>query len=204
MDTEQLAAVALGNRVDRSFGFIDLCGFTDFIESRGDEAGVAELQYLRASVREVAPLFGVRVDKWLGDGAMLVGVDNQPLVAAVVAVQERHRGHGELPVRAGVASGEVLLLEGDDYTGRAVNLAARLCDMAAQGEILAAIDGLHLPTWVHPSAERSVEVKGLSGPVAVVSLVPDPSAVEPAAPRALTSLVEGLARPVRSLRPPRR
>jgi len=62
-------------RVTRTFAFIDLCGFTDFSDSHGDDAAVGELVKLRASVRAAAPLFGVRVDKWLGDGVMLVGVD---------------------------------------------------------------------------------------------------------------------------------
>jgi len=147
MDTAQLAAVAGTNRVERSFAFIDLSGFTDFTDEYGDEAAVAELQYLRAAVREVAPLFGVRIEKWLGDGAMLVGVDNEPVVAAVVAIEQRHRRLGSLTLRAGIATGEVLLLEGDDYIGRAVNLASRLCDQAQESEILASTDGLHVPTW---------------------------------------------------------
>src|SRR5436190_22268469 len=70
-------------RVTRTFAFIDLCGFTDFSDSHCDDAAVGELVNLRASVRAAAPLFGVRVDKWLGDGVMLVGVDVEPVVAAV-------------------------------------------------------------------------------------------------------------------------
>src|SRR4051794_29420094 len=120
MDLSQLAAVAGSTRVHRSFGFIDLCGFTDFVEERGDEAALCELQRLRVSVREVAPLFGVRVEKWLGDGCMLVGVDNEPIVAAVVAIQQRYKLVGSLSLRGGIATGDVLLLDGDDYVGRAV------------------------------------------------------------------------------------
>ena len=39
-----------------------------------------------------------------------------------------------------MASGAVILFEGDDYIGGAVNLAARLCDMAAPQEVLASAD----------------------------------------------------------------
>src|SRR5205823_6016887 len=126
----------------------DLCGFTDFSDSHGDDAAVGELVKLRASVRAAAPLFGVRVDKWLGDGVMLVGVDVEPIVAAVVAICNQMGEVGELPMRAGVATGPVIILEGDDYVGRAVNTAARLCDRASAGAILAATDGLVLPEWV--------------------------------------------------------
>src|SRR5712692_4297801 len=73
-------------RVSRSFAFVDLCGFTDFVDLHGDDAAVAELRILRAGVREAAGAAGVRVDKWLGDGVMLVGVEPEPLVTAVLAL----------------------------------------------------------------------------------------------------------------------
>src|SRR5438132_12463113 len=117
-------------RVTRTFAFIDLCDFTDYGEAHGDDAAVAELLTLRASVRAAAPLFGVRVDKWLGDGVMLVGVESAPVVAAVMAICHRHAETGELAMRAGIAGGPVILLEGDDYVGHAVNTAARLSDRA--------------------------------------------------------------------------
>jgi class 3 adenylate cyclase len=198
MDTAQLAAVASGNRVHRSFGFIDLSGFTDFVDAHGDEAAVEELQRLRASVREVTPLFGVRIEKWLGDGCMIVGVDNEPVVAAVVAIQQRHMRNGALPLRAGIATGPVLLLEGDDYIGRAVNVAARLCDMAVAGVVLATLDELHLPTWVHAAEDRTVSIRGLAEPIAVVALAAEPSMFEPSRhPSVLVSLVDGLTRRIR-------
>ena len=40
----------------------------------------------------------------------------------------------------GLAAGNVILFEGDDYTGGAVNLAARLCDLAQPLEVLATAD----------------------------------------------------------------
>src|SRR5438105_14040727 len=120
-------------RVTRTFAFIDLCDFTDYGEAHGDDAAVAELLTLRASVRAAAPLFGVRVDKWLGDGVMLVGVDVEPIVAAVVAICNQMTDVGELPMRAGIATGPVIILEGDDYVGKSVNTAARLCDRAEAG-----------------------------------------------------------------------
>jgi adenylate cyclase len=198
LDTAQLAAVASGSRVHRSFGFIDLSGFTDFVDAQGDEAAVEELQWLRSSVREVTPLFGVRVEKWLGDGCMIVGVDNEPVVAAVVAIQQRHLRHGTLPLRAGIATGAVLLLEGDDYIGRAVNVAARLCDVAEAGVVLASPDELHLPTWVHVVEERTVHIRGIGEPTAAVALAAEPSMFGSSRhPGVLVSLVDGLTRRIR-------
>src|SRR5437868_5179737 len=160
-------------RVSRSFAFVDLCGFTDFVDLHGDDAAVAELRVLRASVREAAGAAGVRVDKWLGDGVMLVGVEPEPLVTAVIELQLHHETRGRLPLRGGIATGAVILLDGDDYVGRAVNLAARLCERAESDQILAAADdGLALPPGVHATSARSFHVKGFVRPVAVVALVP--------------------------------
>jgi adenylate cyclase len=194
-------------RVTRTFAFIDLCDFTDYGDAHGDDAAVAELLTLRASVRAAAPLFGVRVDKWLGDGVMLVGVDAAPVVAAVMAICHRHAETGELPMRAGIATGPVILLEGDDYVGRAVNTAARLCDRAGPGEVLAATDGLELPEWVEEHDVEPVTVRGLHEPVPLVSLSADgsDSGARLLAPAStiLSVVDELLVRPLRGRRPKR-
>lgn len=159
-------------RVDRCFAFLDLCGFTDYVDAEGDDAAVAELGRLRTAVREVAPLCGVRVDKWLGDGVMLVGVESPPVVNAVLAVGQRfHTAHTHLALRAGVAAGPVILLEGDDYIGRPVNLAARLVDIADPFTVLAApSETLRLPDDVTTVPAGDIVVKGFALPVEVVSV----------------------------------
>jgi adenylate cyclase len=201
MDTAQLAAIASIHRVHRTFAFLDLCGFTDFVDEHGDAGAVRELQGLRSAVREVAPLFGVRVEKWLGDGLMLVGVDCEPLVGAALAIEERHSVAGELELRGGIASGAVILLEGDDYVGRSVNLASRLCDLAAPGQILA-VDDLDLPEWVMTTEHDPVVVKGMTGSVPVVGLRPDAALLRRKAhtrsANALLAVVDGIIRPIRT------
>src|SRR5437870_10148605 len=133
-------------RVERTFAFVDLCGFTDFADASGDEEAAEVLHLLRASVREAATNHGVRVDKWLGDGAMLVGVESPQLLAAIVEVKWALAGVMDLPLRGGIAAGPVMVFEGDDYVGRAVNLAAKLCELAPPGECLAAADlADHIP-----------------------------------------------------------
>lgn len=201
VDTAELAAIAVDRRVHRTFAFVDLCGFTDFVDERGDEGAVHELQTLRAIVREVTPLFGVRVEKWLGDGVMIVGVEPEPLVGAALAIEQRHTKTGELELRGGIACGHVLLLEGDDYVGRAVNLASRLCDTAQPGQLLAATDLLELPEWVVAEDHEPVTVKGMAAPVPVVALSPDRALLRrmsrSRSANALLAVVEGLTRPVR-------
>lgn len=131
---------------------------------------MAELIALRNTVRTVASRAGVRVDKWLGDGVMLVGVDTEPLVDAVVAISGGHSRRGRLPLRAGLACGQVILLEGDDYVGAPVNLAARLCDRADPDQILAAEAGLVVPESVLHGRAAQLRLPGFSEKVAVVAL----------------------------------
>ncbi len=159
-------------RVDRCFAFVDLCGFTDYVDAEGDDAAVRELGKLRSAVREVAPLCGVRVDKWLGDGVMLVGVESEPVVRGVLAIGQRfHDDHTHLALRAGMAAGPVILLEGDDYIGRSVNLAARLCDVADAYVVLAApSETLVLPEDVRTLPAGDMVVKGFARPVEVVAI----------------------------------
>src|SRR5213596_2113200 len=53
-------------RVERTFAFLDLCGFTAYTDAEGDDAAVTVLSTLRALVRDRAAERGVRVTKWLG------------------------------------------------------------------------------------------------------------------------------------------
>ncbi|MET0726740.1 MAG: adenylate/guanylate cyclase domain-containing protein [Acidimicrobiales bacterium] len=202
MDNAELVAISLDHRVHRTFAFVDLCGFTDFVDEQGDEGAIRELQNLRAAVREVLPLFGVRVEKWLGDGMMLVGVESEPVVGAALAIEQRHSRAGQLELRGGIASGAVILLEGDDYIGRAVNLASRLCDIAEPSQILAATDHLELPEWVDAEELDPITVKGMAAEVAVVAVSPDRTALRrrtrTRSSNAVLAVVEGITRPMRT------
>ena len=128
-------------RVDRWFAFVDLSGFTSFGDQFGDDESVRVLTLFRGAVRQVATEFGVRIAKWLGDGCMLVSVDPAQLIAAVTKLETlTHELELPLSMHAGCAGGAVILLEGDDYTGRSVNLAARLATVARPHEILATVE----------------------------------------------------------------
>ncbi|MDH3755542.1 MAG: adenylate/guanylate cyclase domain-containing protein [Acidimicrobiia bacterium] len=159
-------------RVERTFGFIDLSGFTRFTEEHGDAEAVKVLARFRAAVRDVSARRAVRVAKWLGDGAMLVSIEREPLVEAVVDIQHRISDCASpLPLRAGIAVGPVMMFEGDDYIGLAVNLAARLCDIAPPGKVIAPADivsSLMVNTVAVPMGTASI--KGLSAPVDLVAI----------------------------------
>lgn len=167
-------------RVDRSFAFIDLCGFTRFTDAHGDEEAVDVLTRFRAAVRETASDHAVRVDKWLGDGVMLVSTDDDRLVETVLELSRCAETYGvTLPMRAGLAAGAVILLEGDDYVGSSVNLAARLCSAAAPYQLLATlrlaaavtagadvvpVGALEVPGFVQPVEVARIEAHALTSP----------------------------------------
>lgn len=162
------------NRVTRSFAFVDLSGFTRFTQSHGDEAAVEELMLFRAVAREVCARHGVRIAKWLGDGAMMVGVEAEDLAEAMTELRRLIAENGSrLALRAGVATGPVILFEGDDYIGSIVNLASRLADIAEPGQVLAPeafVSAMMVNTEV--VSIGPVAVAGLSDPVEVVALLP--------------------------------
>jgi class 3 adenylate cyclase len=156
-------------RVQRTFAFVDVCGFTEYTDTNGDAAAVHLLETVRGNLRRLASVHGVRVAKWLGDGAMLVSVEPEPAIESVVAMVEANRARDALPLRAGVASGDVILFEGDDHIGQAVNLAARLSDLAGPDEILAPAfmqTSLLVNTTAVPHGEH--HVKGIATPVEIV------------------------------------
>ncbi|HEY5014877.1 MAG TPA: adenylate/guanylate cyclase domain-containing protein [Acidimicrobiia bacterium] len=161
--------------VERAFAFMDLCGFTKFIATHGEYAAIEALSSFRQLTRELATRRGVRVAKWLGDGAMLVGVEVGPTIAAAAELIARYEGH-RLALRGGLAHGRVLIFDGDDYIGRPTNLASRLCQAARPGELLAVgYPPAALPPWIRVLDTRSLTLRGLGRfrRVQLLGLVPD-------------------------------
>lgn len=161
-------------RIDRTFSFLDLCNFTAFTDREGDVAAFDVVTAFRAVVRQVASERGVRLAKWLGDGVMMVGVEPEDLVEAVVDIEVLiDEANSPLPMRAGIARGPVMLIDGDDYVGPAVNLAARLCDLAKAHQVLAEKGTVTpLMTNIEERAFISQQIKGFEKGIDVVRLVP--------------------------------
>ncbi len=147
--------------VERAFAFVDLCGFTHFIASKGEHAAIDALTRFRSLARDIAVRRGVLVAKWLGDGAMIVGLDVGPTMATAAELIGRYDG-STLALRGGFAHGQVLIMDGDDYIGRPTNLAARLCQTARPEELLAVgYDTSMLPPWITVLGVRGVTLPGL-------------------------------------------
>jgi class 3 adenylate cyclase len=154
----------LANRiplVERSFAFLDLCGFTRFMACHGEHAAIDTLGTFRGLTRSIATRRGVIVERWLGDGVLLVGAEVGPTIATAAELIARFRGR-ELSLRGGIADGWVVIFDGDDYIGRPANLASRLCHASHPDELLGiGYSRAALPPWVHVLGTRRLHLRGI-------------------------------------------
>ncbi len=132
-----LAAGVTGTR-QVAVCFADLVGFTKLGEQVGPEDLGAVASRFRVLASEVARP-PVSLIKMIGDAAMLVSPEPEPLLeAALTLVKETDRE--DLPqLKAGVALGEALNRWGDWY-GAPVNLASRVTEVALPASVLASTE----------------------------------------------------------------
>lgn len=123
--------------------FADLTGSTAVFEALGNERATFAVTRLTQLMAQACEAHRGRMVKTLGDGVLAVFEYEADAVAAMVHLQREHRTRIAswppglvMQIKVGMASGEIVLVDGDCY-GEAVNLAARLCDLAAPGEIWA-------------------------------------------------------------------
>ena len=119
--------------------FTDLVGFTAYTDRHGDLAAVDVLD--RQSSLVAAAIDGAgRIVKELGDGLMLwfdeldTGLSSTQTILESVA-EARDAENFPLAVRMGMHVGDVIE-RGDDVVGHAVNIAARVAELAGPGELL--------------------------------------------------------------------
>jgi class 3 adenylate cyclase len=75
-------------------------------------------------------------------------------------------------LRIGIASGLIILFEGEDYIGDAPNLASRLCDEAANyGILMPTEDAVHLPEGITAEPVGYFNLRGFDHPVHASRLV---------------------------------
>lgn len=151
-------------------GFADLSGFTALTQALTPAQLSAMLNEFAGAVSDVVHADGGRVVKFIGDEVMWVCGSPEQLAKAAVDLVDHPKACDEgLQVRAGLAFGTVLAINGD-YFGNPVNLAARLVAAAAPGQILADAD-LHaqLPDWP-AAAHGPLTLKGFDAPVTAFEL----------------------------------
>ncbi len=194
VSTKEGSRLLAGHRAYISVAYFDLRGFTAFVETAEPEELIDVVrEYPEAAGQLVAAHKGT-LEHFAGDGLMVFFNDPVPLpdhelhaAKLAVAMRERvgeladgwrKRGH-ELGLGAGIATGHATLgqigFEGRyDYgvLGPVTNLAARLSDAAAAGQILLsqrAFSALEDSVEAQPAVQ--LEIKGFSRPVPVYELL---------------------------------
>jgi len=136
-----------GERKIATMLFADLVGSTELATELDPEDLRGRLEPFFDAARTALEQHGGTVEKYIGDAVMAVfgapvahGDDPDRAIAAALTVVDRVSAiDGELAVRVGIETGEVLAVpESGDLrvTGEAVNAAARLQQAAAPGEVL--------------------------------------------------------------------
>jgi adenylate cyclase len=148
--------------------FVDLSGFTRLTRERGDESAVVAASSLQRHADATATRHGGRLVKLLGDGAMLRLTDPTVGVDAALDLVETMSAEGALSSHAGVHAGPVIERDLDVF-GQTVNLASRIADVAAPGEVLASEAVFEAAGDATLGFERidDADLKGLPGPIAL-------------------------------------
>ncbi len=166
---------AIDDTAFRAIMFTDMVGSTEMTTQLGDTMAVELLRAHDAIVRRCLEQHGGSEVKHLGDGIM-ASFDAVPAsVASAIKIQQElasYNANSETPIRVriGIHAGEPVE-ESDDLFGSAVQMAARICDIAqadailVSGEVKDACAGADLQ-FAPTGAET---LKGFSEPVQLFS-----------------------------------
>ena len=164
----ELEAAGMLGRPGRvpAMSFLDLVGYTRLTEERGDAAAAALAEALAVLVGRSAREHGGVPVKWLGDGVMVHFREPAGAVRSALELVAELPEAGLPPAHVGVAAGPVVV-QGGDYFGRTVNLAARIAAHAVAGQVLVS---QRVAESAPPQGVRFVELgeqplKGIARPV---------------------------------------
>jgi adenylate cyclase len=115
--------------------FLDLVGYTRLTEQHGDQVAAELAGRLAVLVDQSSREHGGVPVKWLGDGVMVHFREPAGAVLSGLQLVAQLPEAGLPPAHVGVAAGPVVV-QGGDYFGRTVNLAARLAAHAGAGRVL--------------------------------------------------------------------
>jgi len=124
----------------RAIMFTDMVGSTEMTAQLGDTMAVELLRAHDAIIRRCLEHHRGSEVKHLGDGIMASFVDAPASVACAIEIQEELASYNKISktpirVRIGIHAGEPVE-ESDDLFGLAVQMAARICDVAQADAIL--------------------------------------------------------------------
>jgi class 3 adenylate cyclase len=164
-----------GDRLARAFMFTDIVDSTRLAEVLGDEAWSELLRWHDETLRALVAEHGGEVVKGTGDGFFLAFERTEQALDCAVAIQRRftdqRQREGFAPaVRIGIHRGAANR-RGRDYTGSAVNVAARVAAAAGGAEILVSASSLDgVGRTLRELGRREEHLKGVSAPLDVVSI----------------------------------
>ena len=160
----------------KTFLIADVRGYTRFTQQRGDEAAATLATKFAEVARAAIDAAGGTLVELRGDEAMAVFDSARSAIRTAVELQrqfvEYTLADPSLPLAVGIGldAGEAVPVEGG-YRGGALNLAARLCSLAAPGEVLASREVTHLARRVDGVSyvdRGAVRLKNLADPVPVI------------------------------------
>ncbi len=170
IESELEAAGVLGRpgRVP-AMAFLDLVGYTRLTEEQGDRAAAELAGTLAVLVDRFSREHGGAPVKWLGDGVMVHFRDPAGAVLSALRMVAQLPQAGLPPAHVGVAAGPVVV-QGGDYFGRTVNLAARIAARAGAGQVLVSdsVAESASPTGVTFTELGALRLKGIARPVRVL------------------------------------
>ena len=164
----------------RTFMIADVRGYTSYTQTYGDEAAGKLAAGFAEITREVVEGASGTLLELRGDEALSVFGSARDAIEAAVALQQRFVTEtvrdADMPLLVGIGIdvGEAVPVEGG-YRGGALNLAARLCSLAAPGEILASTITTHLAgrmEGIEYEDRGETRLKGMKEEVPVVRVCP--------------------------------
>jgi class 3 adenylate cyclase len=156
--------------------FTDLTGSTSVFETLGNFRATKAVTQLTQWICASLQARGGQIIKTLGDGVLTVFPEATAAIDAIVELQREHQANllqqpraEHLPIRVGIATGAVEIVNGDCY-GDAVNVASRLCDLAGPHEIWVSSSDLDFSSRANGIRYRplgSINVRGRVEPCIV-------------------------------------
>lgn len=184
--TEKKQNVNTGQYVNATVLFVDMVGFTALSEKLSPQAVATLLNRYFHLLNRVAKLYNGNIDKYIGDGAMVVfGAPQKDdehcfhalccaslFIALVQRLDDFYVGEKSVAFRVGIHKGDMIAgVMGSDeqmqYTviGDTVNLASRLCTTAKENQVIiteAVLNEKDIRKRILVSDYQEVQLKGKS------------------------------------------
>ena len=187
--------------------FADIVGYTT-LSAQDEDGAIKVVNAFQRLAAEIVPQYSGRVVKYIGDAALAEFASTDGAIRSALALVERFQEDPaaksrRMTIRVGVNVGEVIPAPDGDIYGDGVNLASRLQNQAAPGQVVAS-EAVHAQIRQRPvfrtEALGHKAVKGIADPVRVFAVTLLQPGVEGAEPRPQTSSAAAKAAP-RSLTP---